>query len=198
VSQWEAVRVQMRAGGDWLPLDGNGIVWNKLTIIEAGEGGAPEVRLDVEVGSDGVPECRDVRISTVGAGRPVRSRDLRAIHLEALLEAGFGMAVMQRSRPAESARKHGATDDDDWATPPTRADSARAVKGLRGRKRRKVDEDLLSEVAAVYRANVDRGPTQAVGERFGKAPSTAALYVNLAREHGFLGAAIKGRAGEQA
>lgn len=79
----------------------------------------------------------------------------------------------------------------------TRAESSAAVRGLRSRRKRKVDDDLLREVAEVYRANVDRGPTQAVAERFDKATSTAALYVSLARQHGFLGAAINGKAGEQ-
>lgn len=203
MSEWEAVRVQMRGGGDWLPLDGNGVVWNKLTIIEVREGGAPEVHLDVEVGSDGVPECREVRLSTVGAGRSVRSRDLRAVRFEVLLETGFGMAVMQRSKPPEFARRHGVTEDD-WVSTPTRAESGAAVRGLRSRKKRKVDDALLREVASVYRANVDRSPTQAVAERFGKRPSTAALYVKTAREQTdpetgkpFLGAALKGKAGEK-
>ncbi len=195
---WEAVRAEMRAGGDWQPVDDNGVVWNRLTIVQASEGDGPEVRADVEIGRDGVPDCREVRISTVGAGRSVRSRDLRAVRLDSLIEVGYGMAVWQRTQPSELARKHGVPiDAPDWVTGSTRAESAAAVRGLRSRRKRKVDDDLLREVASVYRANVHRGPTQAVGERFDKAPSTAALYVNLARKRGFLGEALNGRAGEQ-
>jgi len=197
MTEWESVRVELRAGGDWLPVDDNGEVWNKLTVIQTSEDDGPEVRADVEVGADGVAECREVRIRTVGAGRPVRSRDLRAVRLDGLIEKGYGLAVMQHATPSELARRHGVADDGQWVTTSTRAESSRAVRGLRSRRKRKVDDDLLREVAEIYRANVHRGPTQAVAERFDKATSTAALYVSLARQHGFLGAAIKGKAGEQ-
>jgi hypothetical protein len=195
VADSEAVRVELRSGGDWLPLSDAEMVWDKLTIVEAPEGGAPEVRLDVEVSPDGVPTVREVRISTVGAGRPVRSRDIRSVRIDSLLETGLGLAVMQVGAPPRAGGES--------VTPSTREESARAVKVLRGRKR-KLDDGTLREVAQVYRANLSRGPTLAVGERFGKRPSTAALYVKLARDRvdpdtgkTFLGAAINGKAGEQ-
>jgi hypothetical protein len=46
------------------------------------------------------------------------------------------------------------------------------------------------------RANVSDKPTEAVAEHFDKG-HTAALYIKRARERGFLGPAIKGKAGEQ-
>lgn len=120
------------------------------------------------------------------------------MRLDDLIEAGFGLAVVRRAELSEQARRHG-VDPDDWYTGSTAGESRAAVGGLRQRKRnrnRKITDDLLREVAEVYRANVDNGPTQAVAERFVKAPSTAALYVKLARNAGHLGPAIKGKAGE--
>lgn len=60
-----------------------------------------------------------------------------------------------------------------------------------------ITDELLREVADVYRANVDDRPTIAVAEHFGRQHRTAALYVKKARERGFLGAAAVGKAGEQ-
>jgi hypothetical protein len=69
----------------------------------------------------------------------------------------------------------------------------------RARAARKVNitDDVLREVAEVYRANVSDRPTLAVAEHFDKGHSAAALYVKRARERGFLGPAAKGKAGEQ-
>jgi len=49
----------------------------------------------------------------------------------------------------------------------------------------------------VYRANVNDRPTEAVAEHFGRQHRTATQYIKRARERGFLGPAIKGKAGEQ-
>jgi hypothetical protein len=155
--------------------------------------------LEVEVDPDGVPECRDVRLVSVGAGRSVRARDLRTVKLDDLIEAGFGLAVLQPDGLTERVRLRG-TDASDLLTGSTSGESQTAVVALRRRRREKnrtISDDLLREVAKIYRDNLDRGPTQAVGERFSKSPSTAALYVKLARDAGFLGAAIRGKAGEQ-
>jgi len=197
-------RVDLRPGGEWVDLGEGRQVWNRLTIRRTPNGDEPEVRADVEVRYDGVPECREVRILTVGAGRPVRARDLRAFRLDDLIEAGFGLAVMQPAPLSEMARRHGVSEGD-WVTGSTGKQSDEAIRHLRKKaKNRRVTDELLRAVAEVYRANVDRNPTQAVREHFDKAPSTAALYVQLARKRTdpatgarFLGAAIKGKAGEQ-
>ena len=76
--------------------------------------------------------------------------------------------------------------------------TAKAVARARARSRRKVTDEVLRQVADVYRANVNDRPTQAVRERFGMPRSTAALYVRRARDAGHLGAALNGKAGERA
>lgn len=69
------------------------------------------------------------------------------------------------------------------------------------RKRRTLNGDFLSEVAAVYRDAVARRapPAKAVQEQFGPTtPENARRWIALARENGQLGKAVaKGRAGEQ-
>jgi hypothetical protein len=76
-------------------------------------------------------------------------------------------------------------------------EAARAARDARAARRVKITDALLREVATVYRANVNDKPTEAVAEHFGRQHRTATHYIKRARERGFLGSAIKGKAGEQ-
>jgi len=67
---------------------------------------------------------------------------------------------------------------------------------VRRESRRHVTDDVLREVAQIYRDNVDGNPTAAVARHTGRAHRTAALYVQKAREKGFLGPSIGRKAGE--
>ena len=64
--------------------------------------------------------------------------------------------------------------------------------------RPKVTDELLAEVAEVYRDANSHGsaPTQAVADYFQRPRSTAAKWVQRARAEGFLGPAVERRAGE--
>jgi|SRR5665647_1061483 len=66
------------------------------------------------------------------------------------------------------------------------------------RRRDRVTDDLLREVADVYRKAWAAGdpPTQAVASHFYKSHSTAARWVGLARKAGYLGPADGSRGGE--
>ncbi|MGN6763143.1 MAG: hypothetical protein ACTHJI_17660 [Leifsonia sp.] len=66
------------------------------------------------------------------------------------------------------------------------------------RRKDKVTDAVLQEVAEVYRSAVDDGanPTQAVAEHFYKSHSTAARWVMRARQSGHLGLANGRRGGE--
>ena len=66
------------------------------------------------------------------------------------------------------------------------------------RRRDRITDDLLREVAQVYRAANDAGeaPTMAVAQHFYKSHSSAARWVGLAREAGHLGQADGSRGGE--
>lgn len=68
------------------------------------------------------------------------------------------------------------------------------------RRRRTVTDELLDQVADVYRTAVTEGfhaPTQAVGEQMHVSRSQAAKYVTAARKAGKLGPAAPGKRGEQ-
>jgi hypothetical protein len=70
--------------------------------------------------------------------------------------------------------------------------STRAVRSAR----RKVTDDVLRDVAEVYRREIGKNPTEAVADHLGVAMRTAGLYVRRARDAGFLGEALRGKAGE--
>jgi len=151
--------------------------------------GAPDVALTFEVRS-GVPECREVNIRATDDGREVKCSGLAGVRVEDILEAALRDLMLD-------IQIRTAGELPDWLdTEPGRTAVSESRKARVGRKVTVTDE-LLREVAEVYRANVAGHPTAAVADHFDKAHRTAALYVKRARGRGFLGAALKGKAGEQ-
>ncbi len=161
------------------------------------EDGSPDVELVYEV-RNGVPECRQVHVKATNTGHEVRCSGLVGIRVEDVLEEALktllGIAIEGPEGIFTSLVRydHGTgtiTRDD--------REAIRQVRGARSGRKIKITDDLLRDVAKVYRANVEHEPTAAVAEHFDKAHRTAALYVHRAREAGHLGAAIKGKAGEK-
>ncbi len=201
-------RVEMVRGGDWHPI-GDRLVWSPIVAIGELSPGEVELRLGVEM-RDGVPEVRDVAFRSMGTGRPVQAGDMR-IKLDDLVEDAVALAAVVQSvgpaswRDTPFGRRELAAHPELYEEVPMRPTvddqehrvTAKAVARARARPRRKVTDDLLREVAEVYRTNVDDRPTQAIRERFGMPRSTAALYVRRARDAGHLGAAQPGKAGER-
>jgi hypothetical protein len=133
---------------------------------------------------DGVAQCRELVVSAPADGREIRSRDLRRLRLEALAEDALAR-VADRRVTGEDGRLEVVRDL------PRRGGGRRP-----GRPR--ITDELLAEVAEVYRTNVDRNPTAAVARHFGLASDrTARLYVKRARTAGHLGDAVPGRPGER-
>ncbi len=139
---------------------------------------------------DGAPRCREVRVVSRDGGREVRSEDCRKIRVGDLLDEGIKAAALGVLRTDSAGRPQPPEDV-------TSQQRVSQVRTMRRRTRRPPDDELLRETAEVYRQHINEHPTQAVADHFAKAPRTAALYVQAARKRGFLGAAIKGKAGEQ-
>ncbi len=164
------------------------------------ENGTPDLFLNFEV-RDGVPQCRRAELRSTEEGREVLSSDLRGVRLEDLLELAVVQAAIavvgpEEGRPVGALRMITTQEERRQTLSQTRT----IRRGARRRvteARRRVTEDLLREVAQVYRDNIDSNPTAAVQRHTGRAHRTAALYVQQAREAGFLGASIRGKAGEQ-
>ncbi len=169
---------------------GDRIFPERFVLTMEYDDGWPELRLDFAV-VDGRPQCRGVHVTSSGdGGHEVQSSHLRLIRVNDLLEA-VTTSVARRVVSEEGGVLESVMDISD----DTRYGTIRQVRQVR---KSRITDDVLREVAEVYRANVDNNPTEAVASRFGKAHRTAALYVERARRRGFLGAALKGKAGEQA
>ena len=159
------------------------------------DGLEPTVEFVVELSFEGVPECREIRITSQPGGRELRQSDLRALLPETELER----VVREFAKPVKLIRN----SDGNLVAQERPNDSqvlretVQQFRSVRRQAKRRVTDDVLREVAEIYRANIDNKPTVAVAEHLDKAHRTATLYVKLAREAGYLGASVRGRAGEQ-
>jgi hypothetical protein len=122
---------------------------------------------------------------STASGPPTSSlnRSLAEIRIDDVLEMAVQMMF------------YGSSGDEDTELARGLA-AKREAQAARAARKVKITDLLLREVARVYRANLGSGPTQAVAKHFGRGHRTATLYVAKARERGFLGPAIRGKAGE--
>ncbi len=141
---------------------------------------------------DGVPQCREVRISSGEGGRAVRTADLRAVRVDDFTDVA-SVLVSEHWLGTEGGVVSTVTTNRQ-----VDADAAfKTIARARRDSRRRVTDDLLRKVAEVYRGHAGPHPTKAVAEHFGVKHRTAGDYVRAARDKHFLGEAIQGKAGER-
>jgi hypothetical protein len=184
------VETQLKEGSiglsAWVPF-GEGLEIPAVFQYE-GEGPFGEWYVTVNV-IDGKPECVEfnwkVTPEEAKLGRVISAEALRRLPLGRLMEE----ATLMVARPVgEIPRQLRQWNDMDEA----RAVQAEAVKQYRRAKRsprRHVDvtDELLEDVALVYRENVAKGrPTAAVAEQLNYSRSRAGSLVMQARRRGFL------------
>ncbi len=135
--------------------------------------GEPSLQLTFAV-RDGAPVCTTATLESKVQGRELLSKDFDDVrrNLTSLTEQAFTgvMRVSEEHFP-------GPIDD---------AVARRAYRSKRTDTRRKITDELLREVAALYRDNVDSGPWSAIAERFKVSRATVGRYVMLARQAGYL------------
>ncbi|EGD44663.1 hypothetical protein NBCG_01083 [Nocardioidaceae bacterium Broad-1] len=153
--------------------------------------GAPEVEILWSV-VDGVPLCREVRVTAVDTDHEIKRSGVAGVGLDDLLDKTMKALVWNAD-----ARRIDDPQGRDFPDGSSQRSAIRAAHQARASRKVKITDELLREVAEIYRANVEHEPTQAVADHFDKAHRTAALYIKRAREAGYLGAALKGKAGEQ-
>src|SRR5829696_3111657 len=177
------------------------------------DSGEPNINLTWQV-RNGAPECIDVHIERAEGGHEIRVSGLAGIRIEDCLGLAVKLMLSLRDdysdEPGPTNRAIAA-----WLEPATLTtageiqtarqwfdfdrgrDAVAQTQAARGARKVKITDALLREVADIYRANVSGKPTQAVAGHFDRGHRSAALYIKRARERGFLGRAIKGKAGEQ-
>jgi hypothetical protein len=169
---------------EWNDLDrvrvGDRLVPRRLDVTFPGVQGQPGLDFVIEV-RRGVPRCARLTITATEDGREVRSVDVRAVRLEEWIEHIVALA----SDPIVS-EENGTVATVSRVGPEEERAARRAIREARRAGRRRVDDDLYRRVAEIHRANEKDRPYEAVEAAFQCSYRTAARYVQMAREKGFL------------
>ena len=112
--------------------------------------------------------------------REIRQKDLRETTVATIFDDFYVMTIIDvpDGEPVLNVGAEGSEQD-------------RKMRGLLEELRvdkgkRRIPNELLSQVADVYRANIDHAPTEAVARTFGVRSCMASGYVQRASERNFL------------
>ena len=150
---------------------GDRVVPDRIDVDFPGADGQPYLRMEMAV-VDGVPQCRELRLSSVEGGRDVRGLDLRAIRLSEWVDDIFAEFAME-SIPGGVSKS-----DDPRQVMGAAAEFQRA---RRGKGARSIGPDLIRRAAEVYTEHFTDRPIPAVAAAFGVSERTASGYITLAR-----------------
>jgi hypothetical protein len=186
----------LESSREWLRVDpgrgaGPGYLAPRQFTARYEQVGLPPVVLEIVVGDDRVPSCLSIR-NVVSDGRPglttalLRRLALQSIAKELLFGAGEKVDFAADERvvgllPMTLADRDIFLGDPEPPLPPLATS--------------RVSNDVLEEVARIYRAN-PKAPTRAVEETLPTSRATAGRYVAEARNRGLLGSPIPRKAGE--
>jgi hypothetical protein len=162
---------------DWVETaDGSGTLPVEFHLVWPGTAEQPKAKMSFIV-RDGEALCCAVSVDAKPGGPEVTPADLDTV-ARGLRGWGFyaALSLLQGSQ--------GELPCDDKAPKKT--------KNRRPRQR-KITDDMLAEIAQVYRDHLDEGPWQAIQDRFRVSESTAGRYVLLARKAGHLPATTAGK-----
>jgi hypothetical protein len=145
----------------------------------------PNQHARIEIRND-VPRLVELCWRAETTQREIRQKDPRTAAV-ATLRNVYAMTIIQVSggKPILNLGPEGSEQDRKMRA---LLDELRVGKGKRA-----VTSQLLRQVADIYRANVDKAPTEAVARTFGVRSRMASTYVQRARERGFLPPTTQGR-----
>jgi hypothetical protein len=169
-AEWEDDKVVV--GERWIP--------RRIDVTMPSRGGLPALSMVIEV-RRGFPQCTSIHVDAAPDGTEVRTTDVRAVRIEEWVEQVTATAA-QTILGTNVAGGIRLVD-----LHPVKIKSAtREIRAARRAGRRRITDELLREVASVYRQNELDRPTRAVGLALGLEPKTAQRYVQRARTAGFL------------
>ena len=176
--------------------------------------GWPSLHLTIEV-RKGAPHCTELTIKAQAEGREIRGVDIRAVRLEAWVDEIAAVASMDVVTTDDGStvfrksvnRALAGASSGEVVNVTTNAELGRYLADEGGedeirqaqkviqhaRSRRTISDDLLRQVAEVYRANLKDRPGEAVRAVFWVHPRTAARYIRAARDRGFLPETTRGK-----
>lgn len=144
--------------------------------------GGPDLVVKVAV-RGGSPEVVELNFQAKSGQSEVRQKHLRAVDVDRLASDLYAVFVAE------------------FGDNPSRDDETRAMQAAEKfierqrlpRDYRVLTNDVLREVAEVYRANFAHAPTKAVAKHFGVKDRMASVYVDRARKAGHLPPTKQGR-----
>jgi len=175
----------------------------------------PTAHMTIEM-RRGAPHCTELTIRAHPEGREVRGADLRAFRLEGavndvaalasvdVVTADDGSTVFSRSlnralQAAAPGEVVNATFSEwlrmnaDEGGEQEFAQASKTIKEARSGSRRRLTDELLKQVAEIYRANLNDRPGEAVQAAYWVCPRQAARYIRAARDKGFLPPTTQGK-----
>jgi hypothetical protein len=166
--------------------DGSGTLPVEFHLNWPGTAEQPTVKVSFRV-RDGYLECSGVSVDAKPGGPEVIRADVETV--ARMLKAWGYVAAFRALRGS-----HGELPSDE-ADRPAQGAADKAPKKPKNRRPRrlKITDDMLAEIARVYRDHLDEGPWQAIQDRYGVSESTAGRYVLLARKAGHLPATTAGK-----
>lgn len=136
----------------------------------------PSLSMTIEV-RQGVPMCAELQFTARPKGPEVRDKDLRAVYIDDWIEQIVAVCSMPYELvPADDPTKTVIRATFSAPTPDDQLNVSRARTG-----RARVSQERLAKVAEIYRAHIDRRPTEAVRRHFNVSYRTAARWVELCR-----------------
>jgi hypothetical protein len=151
---------------------GDRLVPNRIDVEFPGRDGQPALSMILEV-VDGIPQCRDLRLTSVPGGRAVRQVDLKAIHVGDWSDEVFAEFAMEVVGAAAQKFHGGRT---------AARQSTAAVATFQRSRQRKITPQLLAEAARIYGENFDSRPIEAVAVAFDVSERTASDWITRARK----------------
>ena len=130
---------------------------------------------------DGYPEMDEVRIVRSEGDAEISATTLQSIPLKKIKDEAIGMLGLMAY-----GAKHRVIDESDVKLHRAGIHAAGPSAVAASRRRRVVTDELLQEVAEVYKADTTRRPTQAVADHFFTGHRNATRWVRLARDRKFL------------
>jgi hypothetical protein len=167
----------VKAGGKYMPM------W--MEYAEDGHDG-PDRFCRVELRDD-IPRLVELTYSAAESQTEVRQKHLRDTNIADLIDVLYGMLVIE-IRDGEAVLNLGELGSRQDVEIRNFLADTRMGKG-----KRRITDELLRQVAEVYRANIDNAPTEAVARTFGQRTRQASTYVQKARERGYLPPTTQGR-----
>lgn len=195
---------------------GDRAVPQRIDLTLAGAPGKqPSLKMTIEI-RRGAPHCTELTIKADPAGREVRTADVRAVRLEQWVDAVAALAsvdvvtaddgstvfVRSINRAVRGAAPGDIVNSSlsefsrmvhDEGGEQEIAEALTSIKDARSGSRRRLTDDLLMQVAGIYRANLMDRPGEAVQRAYWLSPRQAARYIRAARDKGFLPQTTQGK-----